>query len=104
MGASQPEHVSVVALDVIDQELYAAYRAHMQPSLQRYGGRFEYDLAIAQVLKQPGKTPFNRLFTLIFPSKQAKERCFADPSYLEVRRRFFDPAVAGLLNLGEYLR
>jgi uncharacterized protein (DUF1330 family) len=92
----------LIGLRVTNEELYAAYRAHMLPLLEERGGSFGVDVRVAEVLKNPGTEPFNRLFTIRFPSVEAHDAFFADPEYLAVRRRFFEPSVAYTARLGRY--
>jgi uncharacterized protein (DUF1330 family) len=91
----------LVGLTVRDEAGYAAYRAAMAPLLEGRGGSFGVDVRVAEVLRGPG--PFNRLFTLRFPSAAARDAFFADPAYLAVRARLFDPSVEGApVMLGRY--
>ena len=46
----------------------------------------------------------NRVFTIEFPDRAAKEAFFADARYGAVRARFFVPAVAATLVLAELER
>lgn len=92
----------LIGLRVTNEELYAAYRAHMTPLLEARGGSFGVDVRVAEVLKNPGAEPFNRLFTIRFPSPEAHAAFFSDPEYLAVRQRFFEPSVAYTLRLGRY--
>lgn len=91
-----------VGLLVADQELYAQYRKEMRPLLERAGGAFRYDFEVARVLQSEDGAEINRAFVLQFPDRPSKERFFADPRYLEVRRRFFEPAVKRTSIIAEY--
>ena len=91
-----------VGLMVADQELYARYRKEMRPLLERAGGAFRYDFEVARVLQSEDGVQINRAFVLQFPDRPSKERFFADPRYLEVRRRFFEPAVTRTSIIAEY--
>ncbi len=84
----------LVGLLVTDEAAYATYRAHMTPLLTARGGSFGVDVRVAEVLQSPGSERFNRLFTIRFPSRDEHDAFFADPEYLEVRKRYFDPSVA----------
>jgi uncharacterized protein (DUF1330 family) len=84
----------LVGLMVTDEAVYTTYRAHMTPLLTARGGSFGVDVRVAEVLKNPGSEPFNRLFTIRFPSREAHDAFFSDPEYLEVRKRYFDASVA----------
>jgi uncharacterized protein (DUF1330 family) len=93
-----------VGLLVVDQESYSQYRKEMRPLLEDAGGAFRYDFEVARVLRsEDGGAEINRAFVLHFPSKSSKERFFADPRYIEIRRRFFDPAVKARVLIAEYL-
>jgi uncharacterized protein (DUF1330 family) len=84
----------LVGLMVTDEAMYATYRAHMTPLLTARGGSFGVDVRVAEVLANPGSEPFNRLFTIRFPSRAVHDAFFSDPEYLEVRKRCFEPSVA----------
>ena len=84
----------LVGLMVTDETTYATYRAQMTPLLTARGGSFGVDVRVAEVLQSPGSEPFNRLFTIRFPSLAAHDAFFADPEYLAVRKRYFDASVA----------
>ena len=45
----------------------------------------------------------NRAFVIQFPNRSTKERFFADPRYLEIRRRLFEPAVKARVTIAEYV-
>lgn len=93
-----------VGLLVVDQESYSRYRKEMHPLLEEAGGAFRYDFEVARVLRsEEGGAEINRTFVLRFPDKSSKERFFADPRYIETRRRFFDPAVKARVLIAEYL-
>lgn len=98
MPAEPGAYVLLFALEVVDQESYARYRAAMTPILEAYGGAFGEDFVVAQVLR--GHERVNRVFTIAFPDRAAKERFFADPAYRAVRARSFAPAVAAAHVLG----
>jgi|SRR5690349_4928949 len=84
----------LVGLMITDEATYTSYRAHMTPLLAARGGSFGLDVRVAEVLKNPGREPFNRVFTIRFPSRAAHDAFFSDPEYLEVRKRYYDPSVA----------
>ena len=92
----------LIGLRITDEATYAQYRANMTPLLSARGGRFGVDVRVAEVLKNPGTEPFNRLFTIRFPSLQAHDAFFSDPEYLSVRQRFFEPSVAHTASFGRY--
>ncbi len=104
MADDTPRHLMEVGLEVTDHEMYARYRAGMRPILAEYGGRFDYDFVVAEVLQSLDAPRINRLFTLSFPDQESAKRLFADPRYLEVRKSFFEPSVASVHRIAEYER
>ncbi|HET7540415.1 MAG TPA: DUF1330 domain-containing protein [Polyangiaceae bacterium] len=96
---------TLMALDVVDAELYAKYRAAMTPLLEAHGGSFGIDLWVAEVLRAPAdQAPFNRMFTILFPSHERRQAFFSNPEYLAVRKALFEPSVAAATNLGQLSR
>ena len=91
-----------VGLLVEDQQKYAQYRAEIASLMKEAGGRFRYDFEIAQTLKSESSHEINRLFVVQFPDRAVKERFFADPRYVEIRKRLFENAVKGRTTIGEY--
>jgi uncharacterized protein (DUF1330 family) len=101
--AAEPrEHTILVGLQISDQEGYRRYRAAMTPILERYGGAFGYDFVVSEVLRSKVEAPMNRVFTLVFPDRDARTAFFADPQYAEVRATHFVPAVASATIIAEY--
>jgi uncharacterized protein (DUF1330 family) len=92
------------ALNVVVADLYAKYRAGMTPLLEAHGGRFGLDLWVAEVLLAPGDKPFNRVFTIAFPSSERSEAFFSNPDYLAVRKALFEPSVSAVTELGRLTR
>jgi uncharacterized protein (DUF1330 family) len=92
----------LVGVNVVDQALFGQYREQMLPLLEAHGGHFVVDVQVAEVLRSPEPQPFNRLFTIRFPSVEAYDAFFADPDYLQVRKRYFEPSVNGTVRLGRY--
>lgn len=93
-----------VGLQVVDRERYAQYRKEMGPLLAAAGGDFRYDFEIDRVLRsEEGGAGITRVFVLRFPDKASKERFFAEPRYLEIRQRLFDPAVKARVSIAEYV-
>src|SRR5512133_1599112 len=78
-----------VALRVSDPATYTQYRAEIAPLLQAAGAQFRYDFEVARTLKSEVEHEINRVFVLQFPDREAQERFFADPVYLEIRGRLF---------------
>jgi uncharacterized protein (DUF1330 family) len=100
--AANAKYVRVVGLQVNDAELYRRYRAGMTPILERHGGHFGYDFVVADVLTSESDQPINRVFTLVFPTRAASQRMFADSDYLRVRGAFFEAAVSAVTILAEF--
>ena len=94
----------LTALYVKDRELYARYRAGMTPLLAAHGGHFGLDLWVEEVLRSPVDEPFNRLFTLCFPSQEQRDAFFSNPDYLAVRKAYFEPSVSARSELGRLER
>lgn len=93
---------TMMGLLVTDDAKYTQYRAEMAPLLEAHGGSFGVDVRVSEVLKSPAGRPFNRLFTLRFPSKERREAFFSAPAYLEIRSRLFDTSVAEVNRLAVY--
>ena len=96
-------HEIVVGLVVTNQDSYAQYRNEMRPLLEEAGGAFRYDFEVARGLHGEGAADVNRLFVIRFPNESSKDRFFADPRYIEIRRRLFDPAVKARVLISEYV-
>ena len=92
-----------VGLVVTDQDSYARYRSEMRPLLEEAGGAFQYDFDVARTLSGDGAEEVNRLFVLRFPSESNKDRFFADPRYVEIKSRLFDPAVKQRVFISEHV-
>jgi|SRR5688572_29314599 len=102
MGAEQ-RYVMWIGLEVVDPVRYQEYRAGMTPILRAYGGGFGYDLTVGELLKSEAAKPFNRVFSIFFPSAALSDRFFADPAYLEVRRALFERAVTSVNVLASFV-
>jgi uncharacterized protein (DUF1330 family) len=102
MAAEPRRHTMLVGLWIDDQEGYRRYRAAMAPVLARFGGAFGWDFVVSEVLRAEVQAPVNRVFTLVFPDRGARERFFADPEYAEARARWFAPSVGATTILAEY--
>ena len=94
----------LVGVNVTSEAGYSEYRAGMLPLLEARGGSFGVDVRVSDVLRPQGGEPFNRLFTIRFPSLAAHDAFFSDPAYLEVRRRHFEPSVSATTRFGKYQR
>ena len=93
-----------VGLLVVNQQTYTQYREEMRPLLEEAGGAFRYDFEVARTLRSESGVDINRAFVLQFPSRSNKERFFADPRYVEIKRRLFDPAVKERVSISEYVK
>ena len=91
-----------VGLLVVDQKVYAQYRKEMRPLLEEAGGSFRYDFDVARTIQSEDGADINRAFVLQFPSQANKERFFADPRYVEIKSRLFDPAVKQRVFISEH--
>ncbi len=92
----------LVGVNVTDEDGYRRYREHMLPLLTARGGSFGIDVRVSEVLRSPEPGPFNRLFTIRFPSREALDAFFSDPSYLEVRAAWFDGSVSNAIRFASY--
>jgi len=92
----------IFGLEVADQETYTQYRKEMVPLMEAAGGTFRYDFDVARVLRGEHDVQINRAFLIRFPNQDASEKFFADPRYLEIRRRLFEPSVASIVLIAEY--
>ena len=102
MSTDSAGFTQLFGLMVHDPAAYAEYRAQMTPLLHRHGGDFGVDLEVARVLKPPAADDINRVFTITFPSRAAREAFFSNADYLAVRGRHFEGAVTRVLLLGEW--
>src|SRR5678816_3808858 len=100
-GTSMP-YERIVGLEVTDQDGFTQYRTEMAPLLDAAGGEFRYDFDVARVLRGEKDARINRAFVIRFPDRSASEKFFADPRYLEIRRRLFEPSVSSTLLIAEY--
>ena len=97
-------HEILIGVNVTDPAVYAQYRAAIVPFLAKYGGEFICDVEVSKVLKAPTPAPINRMFTLRFRDKAAKEAFFGDPGYKSVKEKFFARAVSESSYLAAYDR
>ena len=102
MAGERRRHVTIMGLEVTDAASYARYRTGMTPTLEAYGGAFDWDLLVAKVLKGPRGQRLDRVFAISFPDAAARDGFFADPLYRAVRAEFFEPAVASVATLAEF--
>jgi len=92
----------LVALHVVDEAAYQAYRDAMTPMVEARGGFFAYDVRVSEVLRAQCQHPINRLFLLTFPDKATLDAFFSDPVYLAIRERYYPQAVAGATPIAVY--
>jgi uncharacterized protein (DUF1330 family) len=90
-----------IGLFVTDPEKYAEYRSATAPLLDASGGRFRYDFEVSRTLESESGQQINRVFVLEFPDRDVKDRYFANPKYVAVRKRLFEPAVQALVKISE---
>ena len=92
----------LVGLDVTDDEGYQKYRAAMSPVLAQHGGGFRYDFRIGEVLRSETNDRINRVFTIHFSDRDARERFFSHPEYKKIRAEFFESSVGATTLIAEY--
>lgn len=92
----------IMAMQITDQDGYAEYREHMTPILHEYGGRFEHDFVVSEVLKKCCDVEINRVFMIVFPSKEQSLAFFSDPRYQAVRSRYFENSVGSVTQIAEF--
>jgi uncharacterized protein (DUF1330 family) len=102
MAGDARRFVLWMGLALRDDAGYARYRAAMRPILASYGGRFDCDLRVREVLAGPGTARIDRAFALSFPDRAHRERFFDDPDYQRVRAQWFEPSVEAITPLGEF--
>jgi uncharacterized protein (DUF1330 family) len=95
---------NLVGLHVTGESGYQQYRTQIMPILHSYGGDFRYDFRIAEVLVNSSPHPINRVIVIRFPDQAAKEKFFADPAYMQVRKAFFEPSVNGVSVIAEFVQ
>lgn len=94
----------LVGLNVTDENNYQNYRDGMMPILKSYGGGFNYDFIVSNVLKSQTENKINRVFTIYFPDKETAGKFFSDPEYLKVRKTFFEKSVDSATLISEYTK
>ena len=87
-------HELLIGVNVINDEMYQAYRDNMTPILENYRGGFRYHFDIEQVRKADTENPINRVFTIYFPDEATKDAFFADEKYNEIKKQYFDASVS----------
>jgi len=91
----------IMGLNVVDDEEYQKYRDAMTPLMESYGGRFNYDFTIAEVLKSQTPAKINRVFIMSFESEHAMHDFFNDEAYLAIREKHFNLSVESITSLAE---
>ncbi len=92
----------IMAMQITDAGRYSEYRARMTPLMEEYGGRFDYDFTIKEVLKKCCDVEINRVFMMVFPSKEHARDFFGDPRYKAVRQEYFDSSVGSVTQIAEF--
>lgn len=95
-------YTRLMGLNVIDSRKYQAYREHMLPILNSYGGDFTLDVEVSNVLKSPTDKPINRLFSITFPSEDTQTAFFADQEYIAIKHHYFSSAVSDVSLLSSW--
>ena len=94
----------LVGLHVVDRGLYQEYRSALRPLLEAAEGGFRYDFEVSAALRTEAPHPITRLFAIYFRDRAARDALFADPRYLDAKKRFFARSVRGTTVLAEYER
>jgi uncharacterized protein (DUF1330 family) len=102
MAAELTRFTQLFGVQIEEQQRYAEYRARMTPLLHAHGGAFGLDLDVARVHRAPRDASMNRVFTIVFPSRQASSAFFADERYRAIRADWFEPAVSEVSTLAEW--
>lgn len=92
----------LVGLQVVNGEMYKKYRSAIESILNSYGGGFDFDCVISEVLLSQFEMPINRLFIIKFPSQVAASEFFYDSEYLQVKKRYFEGAVLSTTIISRY--
>jgi uncharacterized protein (DUF1330 family) len=102
MPAEPTRFTQLFGVQVDDQKNYAEYRIRMTPLLRAHGGDFGIDLDVARVLRAPDDAAMNRVFTIVFSSREASSAFFANEGYRAVRAQWFESAVSRVATLAEW--
>ena len=95
-------HEMLIGMLIKDESGYQRYREAMLPILIEHGGGFRYDFRVSDVLKTQAEHQINRVFTVFFKDKIARDSFFSNDAYKDVRKRFFEPSVGGMTVIAEY--
>jgi len=89
----------IMGLHVTNDAEYQRYREGMTPILESFGGSFGFDFKVSEVLQSKTADAINRVFTIEFPSKEIMKQFFSDPSYIEVKNKYFDNCVLSVTTI-----
>ena len=92
----------LVGLNIKDAAGYQAYRKAMTPILNACGGKFTYDFLVSKVLKAEKGEAINRVFVISFPDKKTQEQFFDNPTYLKIKKQFFEKSVEDVTVIAEF--
>lgn len=69
----------IVQENIHDQDMFAAYRSQVLPTVEAFGGTFIVRGGAFNALE--GLTDFERLVVIEFPSREAAEGWYISPAY-----------------------
>ena len=92
----------LVGLYVTDDKKYQEYRENMKPILSEYGGGFNYDFKVSEVLLSESDNDINRVFIIHFPDRGTKDSFFSDTKYLEVKKQYYKGSVQNTTVLSSF--
>ena len=84
----------LVGLNVKDDDMYSKYREAMKPLLLTYGGGFDCDFKLSEVLLPANNDDLNRLFIIYAKDKKSMDDFFSDPEYKKTQEQYFSNSVA----------
>jgi len=84
----------LVGLNVKNDQMYSDYRKAMIPLLKTYGGGFDCDFKLSEVLIPENNQDLNRLFIIYAENKESMDSFFSDPKYKEIQEKYFNDSVA----------
>ena len=84
----------LVGLNVKDDNMYSQYREAMKPLLLTYGGGFDCDFKLSEVLLPANSDDLNRLFIIYAKNKKSMDSFFSDPEYKKIQDQYFNNSVA----------
>lgn len=95
-------HELLVAMHVVDDDGYQAYRDAMKPILAAHGGGFGFDFDTTAERTGALSHPVTRVFGIHFPSPDARDQFFGDPAYAAVKAAHYERSVDAFTVLAEY--